>query len=362
MGRTPEGWLLRGLAVVGLIALFALQVLVRPLREGSFPTPVVTSEPEEASAGDTARAFAGRVQYDSTPTYVVITATSATITPPFTPRPTPTLASIASSTPVSTSGPTPTAPPVSTPTATPTPFRIADSDLAGRFERGSYVSQVTGGRESYRIYLPPGYGRTDQRYPVLYLLHGWPHEEADWNGLGVHEAADSGMVSGVLPPFIIVMPEADELYVDSSGGGQSFEGQVVDDLLPHVDQTYRTWRERQGRAIGGISRGGVWALEIAFRHADLFSAIGAHSPALSANRAPPAYDPFVLMRRPGVAALRIYLSAGDQDWTWESTRALHTALDEEGIANQFVVHSGGHRDELWEVNLAGYLAFYTVGW
>jgi enterochelin esterase-like enzyme len=238
--------------------------------------------------------------------------------------------------------------------------------IAGRVEEHTYFSQTSGDEQRYRVYLPPCYDQTDEHYPVLYLLHGWPYDEQHWDGLGADEMADTGIQVDALPPFIIVMPGGTEgLYVGTSGGDHSFEGQVINDLIPHVDATYRTWVERDGRAIGGISRGGVWALEIAFLHPGLFATIGAHSPAISVNLAPPPYDPFYLLERDGVAMLRIYLDAGDADWARGGTRgtqALHEALDARGIAHEYIVHSGRHVNELWKTNLAEYLAFYAGGW
>jgi enterochelin esterase-like enzyme len=137
---------------------------------------------------------------------------------------------------------------------------------------------------------------------------------------------------------------------------------VVNELLPHIDASFRSIQTRDARAIGGISRGGVWSLEIGFSHPDAFGTVGAHSPALSANRAPSIYDPFTLMSQPGVGALRIYLSAGDADWARQKTVELHQALTQQGIASQLAIHEGAHRDQLWQRHLADYLAFYTAGW
>jgi enterochelin esterase-like enzyme len=311
--------LLYGLAVVGLVAVIGLWALVRPLPETPPPplTPTITLTP------------------------------TVTNTPTHTP----------------TATPTPTQTPTPTPTLTPTPVC---TETRGRVEQRSYFSQTTGGEEAYRVYLPPCYdhvSRADRLYPVLYLLHGWPYDDAHWDVLGADEAADVGIQAGVLSPFIIVMPKGNEMmYIRTSGGERSFESQVVNDLIPHVDATYRTLAEPGGRAIGGISRGGVWALEIGFLHTGLFSAVGAHSPALSVNLAPPPYDPFNLLTEPGVSELRIYLDAGDSDWAKKRTEALHTTMDEHGIAHQFIVHTGGHQNGLWEAHVVEYLAFYTAAW
>lgn len=321
MRRGTIGWLLRGLAVIAVTAIIALWVLVHPLHEPSHP------------------AF--------TPTGTATATVAPTVRPTQTPPP-PTL--------------TPPASPIEEhPAATIT--STASVELVGRVEEQVYFSLTTGAEEPYRIYLPPGYDEATRRYPVLYLLHGWPYEAAHWGALGVEETVNAGIQSGALPLCIIVQPQGSErMYVNTSGGDQSFEGQIINDLIPHVDATYRTWAEREGRAIGGISRGGVWSLEIGFSHPDVFAAVGAHSPALSVNMAPPAHDPFYLLEEPEVAALRIYLDAGDADWSREYTQKLHEALAAHNVASEFVVHPGGHATGLWSANVNEYLDFYTAGW
>lgn len=349
--RASRRRLLRWLLVGVLAALVVLVILERPLPDA--PAPGGSGGPGPAVVTDTPAM--AEVVASATPTATVAPSSTAEPTAPPTALPSPT----ATFTPTEEPSPTPTATPdlPPPPTATSVP-------LAGRVEAGTYHSALTGQIESYRIYLPPDYDQTERSYPALYLLHGWPYDETHWDNLGVDETADAGVVQGTLPALIIVLPGANSngLYVSTSGGPHSFEAQVVNELIPHIDATYRTVQTREARAIGGISRGGVWALEIAFSHPDAFGSVGAHSPALSANRAPPAYDPFTLLREPGVETLRIYLSAGDGDWARGETWELHQALNEQGIQNHFVTHPGVHADPLWAEHIAEYLAFYTAGW
>ena len=68
------------------------------------------------------------------------------------------------------------------------------------------------------------------------------------------------------------------------------------------------------------------------------------------------------MDDPRVATLHIYLDAGDADWARTGAEALHKALDERGISNWYIVHHGRHENQLWQENMAEYLAFYTAGW
>jgi enterochelin esterase-like enzyme len=154
---------------------------------------------------------------------------------------------------------------------------------------------------------------------------------------------------------------SDGRYVHSSGGPYSFEGFVVDELVPYIDANYRTWREPAARAVGGISRGGVWALEISMRHQDLFGIAGGHSPALALNRPLPQYDPFLLIDE-GVEGLRFYLDAGDGDWARAGAIRLRNALEEAGADVTYEVHTGGHVDELWAGGVPDYIAFYSETW
>ncbi|NLE99419.1 MAG: esterase family protein [Anaerolineales bacterium] len=368
MHQSAATWIKRAVAIVALTMLVALWGMAHPVSAPNPPSP--------------------------TPTLTAI----PTDTP--TPSPTPTRTPLPTWTPTPTSSPTPTPPPTETPAPTEAPTEPLSPEAtpvlsetlamtgtletpdvgsieattlitatetpnvpASRIEEHSYASSVTGVEERYLIYLPPAYDASEQRYPVLYLFHGWPIASSNWDLMGADEVANQAIITGQLPPFIIVMPLSTEgLFVWTSGGASSFEAQVINDLVPHIDATYRTWATREGRALGGISRGGVWSLEIAFMHPDLFGVVAAHSPALSVNLAPPAYDPFYLRTRPGVETLRIYLDAGDQDWAIRGTEQLHLKLEEQGIVHTYVVHEGRHHSSLWSAHMGEYLAFHAGGW
>ena len=229
---------------------------------------------------------------------------------------------------------------------------------------GYFKSDVIGRRQHYFIYLPPCYdGNPDVRYPVVYLLHGIPMDERHWLDEGLVARADKLFGSGELPPFIIVMPHGDySLYTDTSGGSKSFESVFVNELIPAIDGRFRTLADAKHRAIGGISRGGVWALEIAFTHPELFDAVGGHSPALSVNRATAEYDPEVLAKTASIDKLRIFLDAGDRDWTRAGTQALSKILAERYLPHTYTVGQGDHDYPYWATQVEAYLRFYGAPW
>ncbi|MBN1249468.1 MAG: hypothetical protein JXC32_17535 [Anaerolineae bacterium] len=256
--------------------------------------------------------------------------------------------------------PSPTGVVVPTPTSTPDvcPY------LRGRTEIGTLSSTAMGEQPRFLVHLPPCYDRyTNQVFPTLYLFHGWPLDEWHWIDLGLADWVDDWVSRGLIGPFIIVLPGVSEngRYINSSGGDGSFEGFVVNELVPHIDANYRTITDPSGRAVGGISRGGVWALEIALRHQDVFSSVGGHSPALSVNNPLPQYDPFLLIRE-DVSGLRFYLDAGDIDWTRASVIRLRDALLERGADVTYEVHQGNHVDALWQSGVPDYVAFYAAAW
>ncbi|MBN1890277.1 MAG: esterase family protein [Thermoflexales bacterium] len=295
-----------------------------------------------------------------------------TLTPTLTLTPTPhapTLTPVPSSTPTST----PTATDTPTPTVTPTPTPEPCLETSGKVVRGTFFSATAGREQKYRVYLPPCYGHPTQDtgrsqgergYPALYVFHGSHSDDAHWDEiLGVTRVADEGIQDGTLPPMLIVMLACDPiLYLNTSGGEASLEGLVVNEFIPLIDQSYRTDARPQARAVGGISRGGVWSLEIAFRHPELFDAVGSHSSALNVNLAGPAYDPIHLAANPAIKSLRIYMDAGSVDYTKPGSDDLHTALVRAGVEHLYVVYEGDHSDPFWAARLKEYLLFYAERW
>jgi enterochelin esterase-like enzyme len=293
--------------------------------------------------------------------------------------PTPSLAPSLPPTETPDAGPTvtPIIPPTIVPTETPDPTATVAPAVAavdkldnactattGQLLDGYFKSNIIGRRQHYFIYLPPCYDvDSNVRYPVVYLLHGIPMDERHWLDEGIVEAADKLFGTGELPPFILVMPHGDNyVYTDTSGGDKSFEGVLVNELIPAIDGRFRTLADPEHRAIGGISRGGVWALEIAFLHPELFAAVGGHSPALSVNRAAASYDPMMLAKSAPIDQLRIFLDAGDRDWTRAETQELSKVLTNRYMPHTYTVGKGDHDYPYWATQVESYLRFYGAPW
>lgn len=283
---------------------------------------------------------------------VVTSAPSATFTPAE--SPTPTL----------TRTPIPTETPDFTPT--PTPFPCAEDGTLIELELDSEIANET---LPYNVYVPPCYQATLRRFPVVFLLHGLRERQTQWVNLGIIDALDQGIRLGVLPPMIVVMP-----YYGNIGTRNrfppdaSFETVILEELLPRVEVDFCTINRREDRAIGGISRGGFWAMSIALRHPDVFGIVGSHSGFLpdDDNEVPQSFSPLDLARNSTLlpeANLRIYLDNAARDDAGLGQQVFSDRLTARSIPHTYIINTvGDHSDDYWAAHLGEYLEFYGRTW
>ncbi len=236
----------------------------------------------------------------------------------------------------------------------------------------TFWSQALGRTMPYTVYLPQGYAsHPGRRYPVLYMLHGLGGDHRQWERNGLFRAATRLVRSGAIPPIVIVTPEGERGYwVDHADNGPRYGTYVTRDLVSAVDASYRTVRNRAGRAIGGLSMGGHGALQLALNNPDEFAAIGAHSVALRKKEQAfsffgneqyfQAHDPVTLCakRRAVARRFKIWIDIGDRDPWYKAAAAFHEQLDSEAIPNTWRVYPGGHDSAYWSAHVADYLRFY----
>jgi enterochelin esterase family protein len=136
------------------------------------------------------------------------------------------------------------------------------------------------------VYTPPQYDlEPTRRFPVLYLRYGSGDNEENWSDTGrAGVILDNLIAQHKAAPMIIVMPNGD---TDGSwGGGSSPEGiellsqELLSDIIPMIDRTYRVAPGRENRAMTGLSMGGGQAFTIGLKHLDLFAWVGEFSSGL----------------------------------------------------------------------------------
>ena len=208
------------------------------------------------------------------------------------------------------------------------------------------------------IYLPPCYAESDAaRYPVVYLLHGQTYTEDQWVRLGAPAAADNLIHTAQTVPFIIVFP--DDHYWNAPAGA-SFGDRLIDAIIPYVDKTYRTMADREHRALGGLSRGGGWTLEIGFEHPGLFGSLGLHSPAIFTDNAPYIED--FIKKIPEDERPRLWFDIGDNDKELGSGSLLEEVLTRNSYLHEFHLYSGDHTERYWGAHVEEYLRWYAQAW
>jgi len=265
------------------------------------------------------------------------------------------------STPLFTPVPTLTAAPASTPTPAPALLSTLAPTLAPTVcaERKGIViadkldSELLNYPIELQVYLPPCYeDREGESYPVLYLLHGQEMNEKTWGEIGAGATADSLINSGDIPPLLIVMPR--ERKDDRFGGA------LANDILPYVDSHYRTLADRDHRALGGMSRGAGWALQVGLQNPGLFSALGLHS--LAIFYADETEVSGWLNKLPTDLTPRFYIDIGDNDSLIVSADWLDQALTRRNIAHNYHLNPGSHTRPYWAKHLPDYLRWYTANW
>lgn len=220
-----------------------------------------------------------------------------------------------------------------------------------------------------QVVLPPGYAsHPAQRYPVLYLLHGFPGLPIQFLNVGQVSSLEATLVAaGRMKPVILVMPTgtrsllADEEWANGISPGNAWETFVARDLVRAIDARYRTIPTGAGRAIAGLSEGGYGALNIGLHHpgefrlleswsgytrADHLPAIFGHRAALLAYNSPASWVTTVAPQLRAQHAF-IWFYSGAQDSLSAQNAAFASELTRLGVAHRFFEAPGKHNWRLW---------------
>jgi len=133
------------------------------------------------------------------------------------------------------------------------------------------------------IYTPPGYELGKAKYPVFYLLHGASDSDDSWTSVGrTGFILDNLIAAKKAKPMIVVMPAGHTTRdgFRATGPGDEFSKDFTGDIMPYVESHYRSVNTRAGRAIAGLSMGGMQTLNIAIPHLDKFAYVGVFSSGL----------------------------------------------------------------------------------
>ena len=213
------------------------------------------------------------------------------------------------------------------------------------------------------VIKPDGYS-ANHKFPVLYLLHGYSGSYSDWilKAPAIKDLAD-------LYHILIVCPDGNFAgwYFDSPVDKASqYETYIAKELINYVDRHYTTINTRWGRAITGLSMGGHGALYLAFKHQDVFGAVGSMSGGVDIrvfsdsfgienvlgkySEYPERWEKnsvtnLVYLLKP--KSLAIIFDCGYDDFMFRTNMELHEKLRNQNIPHDFIIRPGGHTWEYW---------------
>ena len=234
-----------------------------------------------------------------------------------------------------------------------------DNILHGKTDSVQYDSKTVGTKRKLLIYTPPGYS-PKKKYPVLYLLHGIGGNEKEWYKYSEPDAIlDNLYAEKKIVPMIVVFPNGRAMINDADTGNifapdkvqafANFEKDLLNDVIPFVEAAYAVKKDRESRALAGLSMGGGQSLDFGLGNLSIFAWIGGFS------SAPNTKKPAELVPNPAEVAKQIkflYLSCGSKDGLFSISQGVHRYLKENNVPHVWHVQPGGeHNIEMWTNDL-----------
>jgi enterochelin esterase-like enzyme len=228
----------------------------------------------------------------------------------------------------------------------------------GRIDTISYNSATVGNPRKALIYTPPGFSGK-HKYPVLYLLHGIGGDEKEWLKGGTPQTIlDNLYAKGKIEPMIVVMPNGRAMKDDRATGNvmapdkvqafATFEKDLLNDLIPYIQEKYPVYTDKDHRAIAGLSMGGGQSLNFGLGNLDKFAWIGGFSSAPN-TKAPEQLLPDPVSAKQKIKLL--WISCGASDGLISFSKRTHDYLLENNVPHVYYIEPGVHDFKVWKNGL-----------
>ena len=226
------------------------------------------------------------------------------------------------------------------------------------------------------VVTPKGYKKSNKKFPVLYLLHGYSGNYATWV-TSFKEVANQADKYG----FIVIGVDGNysSWYFDSPiDSTYKYETYIIDELVPFIDKNYKTIASPARRAISGLSMGGHGALYLSFKHQDVYGAAGSMSGGVDIRPFPENWD---IKKRLGSitdypenwnrntvinmldllenSTLKLIIDCGIDDFFIDVNRKLHDKMLALKINHDYIERPGKHNINYWENSLKFQLLFFN---
>ena len=225
-----------------------------------------------------------------------------------------------------------------------------------------YFSKATNSWREMYVYTPPGYDKSTEKYPVLYLLHGGGEDQRGWATQGKTDLIlDNLIAEKKAKPMIIAMIDGNI----GMGGGvagfnenalKAFENELKNGAIPFVENNFRAESDAKNRALAGLSMGGLQTLHAGVRNSDMFAYLGVFSSGWWANN-PKLSDPQYDFMKNNVSKINTNLKelwisqGGKEDIAHANCQIMMKKMDEIGIKYIYSEYPGGHTWPVWRHDL-----------
>jgi enterochelin esterase-like enzyme len=232
----------------------------------------------------------------------------------------------------------------------------------GEIRMKRYYSPVFNTWRRFYIYTPANYDvNTNEKYPVLYLLHGGGEDERGWSTQGKTDLIlDNLIAAKKAKPMLIVMMDG-----NTGGGGvgsfnerslQTFENELKQSVIPFVEKNYRAETDAKNRALAGLSLGGLQTLYAGLKNNQMFSYLGVFSSGWWANQ-PALSDPQYAFMKQNSSTINTNIKllwiamGGKEDIAHDNCKIMLTKFDEMNVKYTYSEYPGGHTWPVWRNNL-----------
>ncbi len=236
----------------------------------------------------------------------------------------------------------------------------------GEIRAAWYPSKTLDQGRRLHVYTPPGYEGGKEKYPVLYLLHGAGDEDSGWSTIGrAGFILDNLIAAKKAVPMLVVMPNgslpppkdmparpapgsppSEEFRAAMEAMQNRFTNELLKDIVPFIEATYRVKAGPESRALAGLSMGGGQTLRVLATHPDQFAYVAIWSAGLFGGN-PVEWEKqnetFLAGAEKVNAAVKLLnITVGDKDFALPGSKALAEVLEKRGVKHQVQITGGGH--------------------
>ena len=225
-----------------------------------------------------------------------------------------------------------------------------------------YFSKASNSWREMYVYTPPGYEKSSEKYPVLYLLHGGGEDQRGWATQGkANLILDNLIAENKAKPMVIAMLDGNMAGISGfdERALKAFENELKLGAIPFVESNFRVATDAKNRALAGLSMGGLQTLYAGVKNSDMFSSIGVFSSGWWANNTTLSEPQYEFMKN-NIGKINSNLKefwismGGKEDIAFENCKIMMGKFDQMGIKYKYSEYPGGHSWPVWRHDLFMY--------